>query len=77
MVKGDSLMGVVKATIINKQDPKYRFRVGWFSRQVLQVGYYAQDWDTNTGLNIGPEYIDWQDANKYEAETFLYGRGKI
>ena len=49
----------------------YRFINGLFGTQVLQVGFKRQDWDTNSGLNEGPPYTEWRDADRYEAEAFL------
>lgn len=49
----------------------HRFRANIFGKQILQVGTLVQDWDTNTGRDDGPEYVNWRDANRYEAESLV------
>ena len=46
----------------------YRFRSGLFGKQILQIGTLCQDWDTNSGMDEGPSYVSWKDADRYEAD---------
>lgn len=48
----------------------YKFRQGWRGTQVLQVGFYAQDWDMNTGHEDGQPYTLWRDATAWQAAEF-------
>ena len=60
---------VIGTQVIEKKG--YRFKSGMFGKQILQVGSLCQDWDTNSGQNDGPQYVSWNNADRYEAEEFL------
>jgi len=64
-------MNEVIATNVIKAKTGYRFITGLFGKQILQVSNVYQDWDTNSGLDGGPEYINWRNATRWEAEELL------
>lgn len=49
----------------------YKFTKSLFHKVVLWVGIEMQDWDTNTGLNVGKSYIKWEKANLEQAKRLL------
>jgi hypothetical protein len=67
-------MSVVIGTSQSREVVGYEFRTGWFGKQILQVGYKAQDYDTNTGKEDGDSYIIWRDASPRQAWGYLNQR---
>lgn len=63
-------MGQVLDTRILKTEG-YRFRTGWFGKQILQVCDTCQTWDTNTGGNDGPPFEQWRDATEHETRNAI------
>lgn len=56
-------------------DTMYKEYIGWGYRKVrfsnkyiIQICIRCQDWDTNTGMNDGPEYEKWVDAQTYHID---------
>ena len=67
------VIGTLKA--ISDTEPEYRLRPakGPFSRymmKVLQIGIVCQDWDTNTGQDVGPQYLHWSDADYNQQKQY-------
>ena len=70
----DQVIGI----IVVETNTGYRFKTGWFGKQILQVSDICQSWDTNMGCNVGPEFLSWRNATKKEADdTFLKKLSKV
>ena len=71
-------MNQVIGIYVVKTNTGFRFKTGWFGKQILQVSDICQSWDTNIGCDVGPEFVSWRNASKEEArELCLVDRFKF
>lgn len=71
-------MEVLSTLKVQDKELEYRFRYrapkfpfSKYMKSVLQVGVWCQDWDTNSGHDVGPQYIHWRDANFIQKKQYM------